>query len=125
MEAERWGQKNGGQEDEGGEKNLLCRTAAAAVADRRTEVWTLFARRHTPCWSEFHTSRGRDSPEGCQTVAGGRSVAETPGTVIEIKLHPGRVPEQGWHNFCAPHRLGSHKSRGSSFTGRTVIRSFR
>ena len=32
-------------------------------------------------------------PKGCQTVAGGRSVAETTGMVRSARSHPGGMPE--------------------------------
>jgi len=40
------------------------------------------------------------NPEGWQTVAGGRSGAETPGRQA-VGLHPGGMPE-----FCDPSRVG-------------------
>ena len=40
---------------------------------------------------------GWTQPEGCQIVAGGRSVAQTTGQQSKMIPHPERVSEKRWH----------------------------
>src|SRR5579862_693110 len=63
----------------GGDIQVQCHKHSSAMSYRMQE----------PC-----------NPEGWQTVAGGRSGAETPGRQA-VGLHPGEMPE-----FCDPSRVG-------------------